>query len=149
MAPRTRKVKNQVAEAAVDPDLVDTQESRPVSPALPQHQAVASRSPDRTAAEIPKELAVPATIPKASVKAPAAPDLAIVTTNYAASGAPAAPAEKTEPLRVSARTNKGHAPRCYSPSEIFKRYDNYCIIIVLLYLAFSCCSRRARCNCLA
>ena len=97
-----------------------------------QHQAVAPRSPDRNAAEIPKALAVPATIPKVAVKAPAAPDLAVVTKHYAATGAPAAPAEKAEPRRVSARTNKRHAPRRYSPSAL----SNVTITTVLLSLFF-------------
>ena len=132
VAPRTRKVKDHVAEAVAEPNLVDAQEPRLVSPELPQHLAVAPQSPDRNAAEIPKAMAVPATIPKAAVKAPAAPDLVVVTKHYAAGGAPAAPAEKAEPRRVSVRTNKGHAPRRYSPSAS----SNVTINTVLLSLFF-------------
>ena len=133
VAPQTRKVKNQVAEAAAKPDLVNAPEPRLVSPSLPWHQAVAPQSPYRNAAEILKSLAVSATIPKAAVKTLAAPDLAVVTKHYTASGAPTALAEKAEPWRVSARTNKSHALRRYSPTAS----SNVTITTVLLSLFFN------------
>ena len=112
--------------------MVNAQESLPVIPALPQHQAIAPQFPNRTEAKIPIALVVPATIPNAAVKAYAAAYLAVVTKHYAASDALASSAEKTEPRRVSVRTNKGHAQRRYSPSAS----SNVTITTVLFSLFF-------------
>ena len=62
-------------------------------------------------------MAVPAPFPKVAVKAPAAPNLAVVVEAKATSDAAAAPAEGNVTRGVSARTNKGQAPCRYSPSS--------------------------------
>ena len=77
-------------------------------------------------------MAVPAPVPIAAVKAPAAPNLSVVSDAKAISGAAATFPEGNVPRQVSARTNKGQAPRRYSPSSS----SNVTITTVLLLLLF-------------
>ena len=130
VAPQTRNVPNRVraVEAAAAADPANAHDR----PAAPQHQAVAHLTPHRVVAEMPKELAVLAPVPNAAFKAPAAPDLAVVADAKATSDAAAAPANGAVTRRVSACTNKRHAPRRYSPSSS----SNVTITTVLLSLLF-------------
>ena len=101
--------------------------------ASPKHQAVAPVAPHRIVSEIPKALAVPAPVPKAAVTAPAAPNFAVAGDAKATIGAAAAPVVADGPRRVSTRSNKGQAPRRYSPSSSSSLTLNT-VLLSLLFL---------------
>ena len=134
VAPRTRNVPYRVraVKAAAAADTADAQVKQADKPASPKHPAMAPVAPHRIVSEIPKALAVQAPVSKAAVKVPADSDLAVAADAKATSGATAASADANGPRRVSARTNKGQAPRRYSPSSS----TNVTITSVLLLLLF-------------
>ena len=134
VAPRTRNVLKRVraVEAAPGVDLADAQETLADRPASHQHQAVVPQFPNRSIAEIPKAMPVKSSFPKAAVNVPVAPEPAAVLDTKTQSGATAAPTDAEGSRRVSTRTNKGKAPRRYSPSST----SNVTITTVLLSLLF-------------
>ena len=133
VAPRTRNVSNRVrtVEAAPEADLADAQETLADRPASPQHRAVVPQSPNRIIAKVPKALPVTSPVRKAAVKVPDAPEQVGAADAKAQRGAAAALTDANE-TRVSTFTNKGKAPRRYSPSST----SNVTITTVLLSLLF-------------
>ena len=134
VAPRTRNVPKRVraVEAAPEVDLADAQETLADRPASPYHLAVVPQSPNRKIAEVPDVLRVKSSVPKAAVKVPVAPEPAAFLDAKAQSGASAARTDEKGFRRVSTRTNKGKAPRRYSPSLT----SNVTITTLLLSLLF-------------
>ena len=119
VAPRTRNVPNRVraVEAPPEADLADAQETLANRPASPQHRAVVPQYPNRIIAKVPKALPVTSPVPKASVKVSDTPEQVGVADAKAQSGAEAALTDADGTRRVSVCTNKGKAPRRYSPSS--------------------------------
>ena len=110
---RSLKVLNRVnaVETAAAADPADAHDR----PAAKQHLAVAPLAFHRVVVEMPIASAVSAPVFNVAVKTFAAPDLAVVVDDNATNGTAVALANKAVTCLVSARTNKRHSPRRYSP----------------------------------